>query len=226
MPKTPLNADQLAQGDDIARRRRHAAGENPQKRSQILQGALQIFLDNGFDAASMNDICRAAGVSKGTLYVYFASKEDLFESLINHERERMFQGIEQLLETEAPIAERLRLCARRLVEIICSDQVIRAQRIIIGTAERMPVLCARFYESGTNRAQRGLCSFFESACSTGDLSIDDIPLAAHQFAELSTAGLWRPRLFGKLQNAPTDAEIDRSVTGAVTVFLAAYQVQL
>ena len=44
---------------------RHAAGEDPAKRAQILEGARQVFMNVGFDAASMNDITRAAGVSKG-----------------------------------------------------------------------------------------------------------------------------------------------------------------
>ena len=52
--------------------------EDSAKRRQIVQGARSIFLAQGFDAASMNDIARAAGVSKGTLYVYFDKKEQLF----------------------------------------------------------------------------------------------------------------------------------------------------
>ena len=54
------------------------------KRRQIMDGARAVFLAQGFDAASMGEIARAAGVSKGTLYVYFDSKEKLFEA-ITHE---------------------------------------------------------------------------------------------------------------------------------------------
>src|ERR1700688_5127516 len=53
------------------------------KRRQIVQGARSIFLAQGFDAASMNDIAKAAGVSKGTLYVYFDNKEQLFEAIVH-----------------------------------------------------------------------------------------------------------------------------------------------
>src|SRR5690349_16872873 len=58
-------------------RGRPAAGQDPAKREQILEGARRVFIEMGFDAASMNDITRAAGVSKGTIYVYFANKEEL-----------------------------------------------------------------------------------------------------------------------------------------------------
>ena len=51
-----------------------------------------MFLAQGFDAASMNDIARAAGVSKGTLYVYFDNKEALFEAIVEEECEAQAEG--------------------------------------------------------------------------------------------------------------------------------------
>ncbi len=71
-----------------------AAGQDPAKRAQILDGAREVFARLGFDAASMNDITREAGVSKSTIYVYFASKEDLFEALVAETRERLFAEVE------------------------------------------------------------------------------------------------------------------------------------
>ena len=64
-----------------------AAGRNDggAKRSQIMDGARSVFLSAGFDGASMNDVARAAGVSKGTLYAYFSSKDELFEAIIRGE---------------------------------------------------------------------------------------------------------------------------------------------
>src|SRR3978361_2575386 len=64
--------------------------EDSSKRRQILDGARKLFLDLGFDAASMGEIARAAGVSKGTLYVYFADKNRLFEAIV--EAETLDQG--------------------------------------------------------------------------------------------------------------------------------------
>src|SRR5437868_9797164 len=65
------------------------------KRRQIIEGARAVFLTQGFDAASMSDIARKAGVSKGTLYVYFKSKEELFEAITEEQctmqAERVFE---------------------------------------------------------------------------------------------------------------------------------------
>src|SRR5215472_17915273 len=61
------------------------ADEETSKRRQILDGARKVFMDLGFDGASMGEIARAAGVSKGTLYVYFADKCNLFEAIVEEE---------------------------------------------------------------------------------------------------------------------------------------------
>src|SRR5215467_14104370 len=76
------------------------------KRRQIIEGARRMFLAQGFDAASMGSIAREAGVSKGTLYVYFKSKEDLFEAIVEEqcraEAEQIFT-----LDRQAPVASEL-----------------------------------------------------------------------------------------------------------------------
>src|ERR1700709_1501599 len=64
--------------------------EENAKRRQILDGARQVFMNLGFDGASMGEIARSAGVSKGTLYVYFADKNRLFEAIV--EQETLQQG--------------------------------------------------------------------------------------------------------------------------------------
>src|SRR5258707_7125291 len=62
-----------------------APDEDSAKRRQIVDGARKVFLAQGFDAASMGEIARVAGVSKGTLYVYFENKEQLFEAIVGQE---------------------------------------------------------------------------------------------------------------------------------------------
>ncbi|SIS59873.1 TetR/AcrR family transcriptional regulator [Phaeovulum vinaykumarii] len=203
-------------------RRRHAAGEDPAKREQILQGAMKEFLEKGFDAASMNEICRAAGVSKGTLYVYFADKADLFEALISDQREQMFQGIAAALESDLPLREKLVQFGRRLVEVLCSHRVIRAQRIVAATVDRMPEVGTRFYEGGALRSHAALLNLLRREAAAGRIDAPDLSLAAFQLMELVGAGLWRARLFGKRTLPPDPSEIGRAVESGVAMFLATY----
>jgi AcrR family transcriptional regulator len=202
--------------------RRHAAGTDPAKRNRILDGAVAVFMEKGFEAASVNDIRHAAGVSKGTLYVYFDNKEDMFIAMIEREREKLFSGIEEILTGDLPPRRKLGEFGRALAEILCSDKVIRAQRIVIGTLDTLPELGLRFYEKGALRAHHAVMEYFAQATEAGHFTVNDPDLAAAQFVELSTLGLWRQRLFGALQSPPTDAEIARHVDGAIAMIMARY----
>ncbi|EEB82759.1 TetR/AcrR family transcriptional regulator [Roseobacter sp. GAI101] len=201
---------------------RHAAGENPDKRAAILEGAAKVFLQSGFDAASVNDICRAAGVSKSTLYVYFSDKEDLFAHLVEGERERLFEGLQQTLRGPGSLTARLTDFAVALAEIVCSEPVVQAQRIVISMAERRPDLGASFYDGGAQRGHAVLLETLEREIAEGRLSIPDPSLAAYQLVELSSAGLWRRRLFGKTPTPPTAEVIRATAESAVAVFMASY----
>src|ERR1700752_3143493 len=119
-------------------RGRPAAGQDPAKRQQIIEGARRVFIDMGFDAASMNDITREAGVSKGTIYVYFASKEELFEALIEEERHRIFNDLYVALDGAGDIHDTLVRFGVALATKITSEKVTRAQRTVIGICERIP----------------------------------------------------------------------------------------
>ena len=123
------------------------AGHESSKRRQILDGARRVFLADGFDGASMNDIARVAGVSKGTLYVYFDSKEALFEALIREDRK---QQAEQLVFCGEPgdARECLSGFGRRLVEMMTRPEMIAHLRIVIAATGKFPSLGRAFYESG------------------------------------------------------------------------------
>lgn len=201
---------------------RLAAGEDPAKRDQILAGAHAVFTRLGFDAASMSDISREAGVSKGTLYVYFTGKEDLFTALMDRERDRLFAGVSATLQGDEPLASRLRNFGITSTRILCSEQVIRAQRIVIGICERMPEISAGFYERGGIRAVNLLAACFQTEAAKGIVTLQDPRRAAFQFAELCSAGLLRRRLFGHMPEPPTEAELAETVDAAVDLFLTRY----
>src|SRR5436853_2652940 len=81
--------------------------EDSSKRRQILDGARKVFMDLGFDGASMGEIARSAGVSKGTLYVYFADKSRLFEAIVEEEMSNQ-QKVAFNFDPERDVATTLR----------------------------------------------------------------------------------------------------------------------
>jgi len=203
-------------------RNRRVAGMDPDKRRQILDGAHAVFNAQGFDAASMNEIAAAAGVSKGTLYVYFADKEHLFLALIEREREAQKQGIYAALTDDPDLARALAGFGAGLVRLLCGDFAVSAHRIVIGVAERMPDLGHEFYERGPKQGAHRLAQFLAAKVEQGLLAIDDTYLAAVQFQDLCQSTLLRPRLFNAKREPPSEADISRVVASAVAMFLARY----
>src|SRR4051795_11788412 len=86
-----------------------AAETDGAKRRQIIEGARAVFLAQGFDAASMGEIARKAGVSKGTLYVYFDSKEKLFEAFAQEQCALQAEQVFALIDEQEPEAALTRL---------------------------------------------------------------------------------------------------------------------
>src|SRR5579871_5234182 len=122
--------------------------EDSAKRRQILDGARAVFLAQGFDAASMGEIARAAGVSKGTLYVYFENKEELFESIVHEQCEVQAEGLFNLDPDDSDIEGVLTRLGIRFVGFLCQPEKASPLRTVIAIADRMPEIGKKFYETG------------------------------------------------------------------------------
>lgn len=209
-----------------ARPSRMGAGQDPAKRQQILTGAQSVFMRLGFDATSMNDIVREAGVSKGTIYVYFNNKEDLFEALCDEYRSTWFAEFIQSLEKGFHDREGLIKFGVALVTLTTSVVAIQAQRIVLGVSERKPELAVRFYERGPKHGLMLLQNCLEKMVADGKLTVPDTVLATYQLSELFLAGLYRPRLFGAMEQPPSAEQIHATVESAVTLFFKAHDAVL
>ncbi|MBN9053846.1 TetR/AcrR family transcriptional regulator [Shinella sp. PSBB067] len=201
---------------------RRAAGEDPAKREQILDGAKRVFMEQGFEAASMNDITRAAGVSKGTIYVYFENKEDLFGYMIERERSRITETVRHALDGNKPITETLADFGMLFATHMTADQTIRAMRMVIAANHRLPMLCSRFFSATPINPVSVLQEYLDRQVAAGIIACEDTVQAAKQFIELTTVGLFKPRIFGSMEEVPPRSAIERNVTSAIRVFLAAY----
>jgi AcrR family transcriptional regulator len=196
------------------------AGEDPAKVRQILEGAREVFLNLGFDGASMGDIARAAGVSKGTLYVYFENKAELFSALIADERRQAKREFH--LDPQSPdVSADLRRYGRSLLGYISRARNIQSVRTVIAIAEKFPKVGEEFYRDGPQRGLDYLRSYLEAHVAAGRLRIDDCAFAARQLQVLLHTGVINELLYG-VRTTPDEAEIGRVVDEAVETFLARY----
>ncbi|WP_233253324.1 TetR/AcrR family transcriptional regulator [Paracoccus binzhouensis] len=194
--------------------------EDSPKRRQILDGARRMFLAQGFEGASMQDVARAAGVSKGTLYVYFDSKEAMFEALVLTECGRLQRTIRQLGAGVEGVEHELRQIARSMIDTLLQDEVMAAMRMMIGAGEKFPDLARQIYEAGPMRSIETLAEYFALRVARGDLAMEDCREAGAEFVDLVLAGLQRRALL--MMPPLSDAGIDAFVRRRVARFLAVY----
>ena len=197
------------------------AEDDSVKRRQIIEGARAVFLAQGFDAASMNDIARAAGVSKGTLYVYFKHKEQLFEAIVEQECALQAEGIFDLDPNDHDVEGVLTRLGFAYVRFLCQPEKASAIRTVIAIADRMPELGHKFYESGPAKGIKLLATYIAAQVEAGVLMVEDCEVAAAQLMEAYQAMLFKSMVYNFIRE-PSPQQIERVVPTAVKVFLAAY----
>jgi AcrR family transcriptional regulator len=201
-------------------------GSDPAKRRQIVDGARALFLERGFEGASMGEIARRAGVSKGTLYVYFQNKEQLFCAIMDEERRLHLDRLGSL-DPDRDVREVLVQFGRNLVIFILKSKTVAGMRAAISIAERMPDVGRAFYERGPATTIKTMAAFLDRKVAQGELSIRDTRLAANQLLDLYQTSLVRPALFG-LEPPPEEfeARVQAVVESAVDLFLRAHRVDV
>ncbi|MDR7123239.1 AcrR family transcriptional regulator [Pseudorhodobacter sp. 4114] len=192
------------------------------KFDQVLEGARTIFLRDGFDGASVDDIAREAGVSKATLYAYFPDKQLLFREICAKECLRQTQEAEAEIDPSMTAEAMLTLAGERIAGFIMSDFGQNACRLIIGEGARFPELARDFYRNGPGLVHDRLVHHLHLLVQAGALQIDDLDLAAEQFIQLCKASLLEKLMF-RMDHQVNDDRVRRSVHGAVEMFMARYR---
>jgi TetR/AcrR family transcriptional regulator, mexJK operon transcriptional repressor len=194
------------------------------KFDQVLDGARGVFMRDGFEGASVDDIAREAGVSKATLYSYFPDKRLLFIEVARAECARQTMEAEALIGDMHDPATVLTVAGNKLIEFFLSPFFLRVYRVCVAESDRFPEIGREFFASGATLARERLVKYFNEAEACCDLLVPDKELAADQFMELCKADVFPRALFG-VGDVATAAERTRIVKGAVTMFLAQYGVR-
>ncbi|SDJ37782.1 MULTISPECIES: TetR/AcrR family transcriptional regulator [Bradyrhizobium] len=198
-----------------------AAEEDSSKRRQILDGARKVFMDLGFDGASMNEIARSAGVSKGTLYVYFADKNRLFEAIVQEEALAHGQVVFNF-DPGRDVETTLREFGNAYIGLVCRPGGGSAIRTVMAIAERMPDVGRRYYENVLEKTINRLADYLQAHVRSNDLAIENCQLAASQFHQMCQASLFLPFVF-QAAPAPSAERIAQVVESATRMFMAAYR---
>jgi len=180
-----------------------------------------VFMRDGFEGASVDDIAREAQVSKATLYSYFSDKRVLFMEVAQSECRRIAQDTLDSVDFTAPVRDVLGQACRKMMRFFYSDFGVSMFRIAVAETARFPELGQQFYRNGPMDGHAKLVFYLRHAVEKGDLVIDDIELAAAQLPQLCKADMHEKLLFGIVETV-SEQEIDRIASGAVDLFLARY----
>ncbi|MFG1291418.1 TetR/AcrR family transcriptional regulator [Xanthobacter versatilis] len=193
------------------------------KHRDIIDGARRVFFDKGFDGASMDEIARASQVSKATIYVYFSSKEELFQALVETDRRKSAERLFEFDPDDKDVESLLKRIGMTFMTMMVQPDHIRLMRMVIGAAEKFPAVGRTFFDAGPCHGGRRLADLLGRQAELGHLQVDDREMAAFQFFNLCQGNLVKGLMFGTGQQ-PSPDEIAKTVDGAVRVFLAAYGV--
>jgi TetR/AcrR family transcriptional regulator, mexJK operon transcriptional repressor len=203
-----------------------AAGEgrSARKRRAIMEAATALFLRNGYQGTSMDEIAAVAAVSKQTVYKNFADKERLFSDIIlgiSGSSDEIIQDMTRALDGTDDLGRELTDLARRYIAAVMAPHVLRLRRLVIAEAGRFPDLARSYYQRAPARALGMLASAFTDLAGRGLLKLDDPLLAAGHFAYLILS-IPQDRAMFCVADRFTAAELEPFADAGVRVFLAAY----
>lgn len=153
------------------------------RRNQFLEAGLQEFFERGFSLAKMENIARRAGVSKGTLYLYFDSKQDLFMEIVSSVALPRVEMLEEILQQADDFEQALELLVSALPLMIQDSKLPMLAKVLIGDAFAFPQVIKRYRQDVIERALAGLTTLIEQGCEEGQLHTDN----PHNAARLMVA---------------------------------------
>ncbi|MGO0792120.1 TetR/AcrR family transcriptional regulator C-terminal domain-containing protein [Herbaspirillum seropedicae] len=192
-----------------------------ERRDAILAAAAEVFLEEGFEGASMAGISARIGGSKGTLYSYFKSKEELFVAVTHEQAKKQMEPALAALEKDTgDLQKTLQVFGEKAVSFLCQESTLQTHRMIVAESGRSDI-GRRFHESGPKLGMERIASFLSRQMQAGRLKQADPMLATLQLCALLDCETVKPMMLG-LESAISRPRMKRMVGRAVETFLAAY----
>jgi AcrR family transcriptional regulator len=188
------------------------------RRAAFLSAAREVFLQNGYESASMAEIVKRAGGSMSTLYAQFVDKEGLFQAVIDEQVARLTEQTEVELASHTPLAEGLRRIGEELLAKVLAPHAVDMSRLVIAQARKFPDMANTLARQIPERTRAALARYIADRVAAGEIRIVDCDAAAAVFFDMIRCRLQLRSLLdpGYL---PSEAEMKAVVDRAVKVFV-------
>jgi AcrR family transcriptional regulator len=190
------------------------------RRNAIIEAATRVFLEHGFEKATMSDIATQLGLSKATIYGYFPTKEDLFLESMHVLGDTLFAETYAELSTGGDIRDRLRHFGISMLSFTTSANALAMFRLLVAESAR-PDIGRSINVQGMQKGEAAIKILLKASMDAGHLKQSDPQVVADHLRALLEAEFFHQRLFG-VADVPSHKEIAAAVDRALEVFLAAY----
>ena len=197
------------------------SGPSERKRQTIQAAGAAVFLERGYEAASMDLIATEAKVSKQTIYNHFRSKDELFKAIIMEMTTALVAPL-SVSEVAASTPQKLlQSFALDFLKLMLQPSSLAIYRLIVAESARFPELGAALYAAGAGHLIHKLADYLKSETKRGRLAIKDAEQAAELFVGMLAGRLQLRVLLGDIE-APTDAELGERAKVAVSSFITLF----
>ena len=192
------------------------------KKHQIVSAATEVFLEDGFAAASMDKIVERAGVSKRTLYNYYDSKEDIFNDVMQMQLGAIWINFEpERYRSEAWITQ-LKRVGNEMMRIANSPVTLALFRTVVAESQRFPKLAHQFFEESYGTLLDAIGDILEQANVSDDMRLTDPREAAEYFLDLLTGTAYQSIMVG-VRPPMNDQEIKARTDRALDYFVETFK---
>jgi AcrR family transcriptional regulator len=199
--------------------RRYQSALAESKRAALVEAAGRVFLERGFDGATVGAIAREASASLATLYKHFATKAELFGAVLEHLAAALDAAVAPAIGRKGDAIAALRAFAASYAELLRRPDTIPIFRIVIAESSRFPELTELFHSRAKEPLGCRFAEFLAERARSGEIAIDDPKRALGRFfGVLDNTLLW-PALINPGWR-PDAADIERAGEDAIAALLA------
>ena len=201
-------------------------GRSLRKRQTILSAGRELFLRNGYQGTSVDQIAALAEVSKQTVYKHFGDKQELLLAIVTNALDNtvtpFVDSIAALAQT-TDLETDLTTLARDYLHAVLAEPVVQLRRLVVGEANRLPALAELYYDRAPGRTLAAFADCFRRMHDRGLLHVPEPSFAAQHFAFLIVGRSIDQALFWGGPQVLAGIDADRYAHAGVKVFLAGYR---
>lgn len=199
----------------------HCTARGEARRRALIDAAARMFLDQGYEAVSLDDLIRQVGGSRRNIYAHFGGKKGLFVAVVTQLCAELGQSLRELDMSGHDERTALTLFGARTLALVLSPRALALHRLMIAVGARFPEIGRAAYEAGPESGKRLLGDWIAVRQAQGrfraDISAFDL---GNLFLHMLVAGPQQRVLSGVAAAPFPDAEIARLTAAAVDVFLS------